>query len=201
MLTFLICAVALNEHLDALSLQIPSPSEVITSASTLAQVFGGEHALIHIGQPGGAPAVIFNPILAALQQKLDHLEQIQVSVSDINHAAQYIRSVVKFHGSEEEFQNNIKESVTNAIGSTGIWERCITLKPGSKAKGTKFILNASWFHDMLPILILELKNLSGVGGDALFQAVLGYSKIVLRDEVHRSMSHLCCFKPCAYLCL
>jgi hypothetical protein len=39
----------------------------------LADLLGGDQPPVHLGRPGGAPAVIFNPALASLQQRLDHL--------------------------------------------------------------------------------------------------------------------------------
>lgn len=80
MLAFLIYAIALNERLNKLS-PGPSPSDIVSSPDKLADVFGGETHDIYLDRRGGAPAMIFNPVLATLQQRLDHLEQVEVSFS------------------------------------------------------------------------------------------------------------------------
>ena len=74
MVTFLISPPALDERLNRLS-PAPSPSDIVHSSHRLTDLLGGDKPPIHLGRPGGAPAVIFNPALAIFQQRLDHLEQ------------------------------------------------------------------------------------------------------------------------------
>ena len=56
-----------------------------------AELLGGDKPSIHLGWAGGAPAVIFSPILAMLQHHLDHLEQVLVCRWDMECAAQHIQ--------------------------------------------------------------------------------------------------------------
>jgi hypothetical protein len=182
--TFLIPALALNEGLDSLS-SLPSPSEAIKNSEKLAQVFGGKQPLIHIGRPGGAPAVIFNPVLAALQQNLGNLDQVEVSEDEASLAASYIRCAVKFHDNEKDRQDAIKDLVDGAIGGTGEWGIPVNMAPLSSIKPERI-----WWHDIFVMLALELKNSLGLGGDALSQAVVDYCKIVSRDQVISHFSHL-----------
>lgn len=184
MFTFLIPALALNEGLDSLS-SLPSPSEAIKNSEKLAQVFGGKGPLIHIGRPGGAPAVNFNPVLAALQQNLGNLDQVEVSEDEASIAASYIRCAVKFHDNEKDRQDAIKDLVDGAIGGTGEWGIPVNMAPLSSIKPERI-----WWHDVFVMLALELKNSLGLGGDALSLAVVDYCKIVSRDQVISHFSHL-----------
>ena len=54
----------------------PSPSEIVTTPARLAEIFGSDNSNIYLDQ---APATIFNRVLAAFQQRFDHLEQINVT--------------------------------------------------------------------------------------------------------------------------
>ncbi|KAG5636817.1 hypothetical protein H0H81_006764 [Sphagnurus paluster] len=174
---------ALNECLDT-HLSLPSPSEVVKDARMLDKVFGGKEPRIHVGRPGGAPAVIFHPVLAALQQNLDYLEQVEVSPAEVSRAANYLHSAAKFYEDKDQRQDVIKDLITDALGGTGKWKHTINLDSGStvRVKGEKIIPDASWWHNVFLILVLELKNSLGLYGDALFQAVVDYSKMVAGDE-------------------
>ena len=136
----------------------------------------GDEAPIHLGWSGGAPAVIFNPALAILQQRLDHLEQVQVSRQEVQRAANYLQCAVKFYKDKSRRQEKIKELVNEAIGENGEWGltlgRADNIKPDS-----------SWWYNTFLILVLELKNTLGLSGDALYQAVVDYSKIISREKV------------------
>jgi hypothetical protein len=130
--------------------------------------------------------VIFNPALAILQQRLDHLEKVPVSRSDVERAAMYLRCAVTFYEDEARRQDAIQELVDEAIGEKGEWGLVLgwadKIKPGG-----------SWWYDGFLILVLKLKNTSGLSRDALLKAVVDYSKIV-------SMSHICRFEfPCLTL--
>lgn len=178
---FLNYTIDLNEHLKKLSLH-PSPSEIIGSSEKLLEVFGGDQPNIHLGRPGGAPAVIFNPALAALQQRLDHLEQIAISGQEVDRAANYFRCAVQFFKDEKQRQGLIKDLVDRAVGKTGNWECPVDCGP-SKIKP-----DGSWWHDVFLVLVLGLKNTLGVSGDAIYQSIIDYIKIVSRDKVQYPVS-------------
>jgi hypothetical protein len=171
-------ALALDECLNGLT-HMPSPSEAVSSSSKLAEALGGDNPDIHVGRPGGAPAVIFNPVLATLQRHLDHLEEVTVSRTEVERAAKYIRCAVKFYKDEATRQDAIREAVDVAIGENGNWKPTGNVKP-----------DGSWLHDSFMMMILELKNTPGLSGDAFVQAVVDYSKIISRDEVRCCV--ICC---------
>ncbi|PPQ82774.1 hypothetical protein CVT25_009269 [Psilocybe cyanescens] len=166
---------ALHKSLDRLSLS-SLPSDVISSSHKLAEVLdpkSSDYPKIHLGRPGGAPAVIFNPALAILQQDLDDPQQVLVDRADVERAFKYIQCAVRFYKDEASRQNEIKMLVDNMIGEAGNW------KPTG---------NASW-GKILFLIFLELKNTWGLGGDATCQAVIDYSKIISRDEYKKFRLH------------
>ena len=94
----------------------PSFPRRLSHSYPLAQLLGGEKPSIHLGRPGGPPAVIFNPALAILQRRLDHLGQVSVSPSTVECASKYLLCVVAFYEDEAHRQKAIKELVDVAIG-------------------------------------------------------------------------------------
>lgn len=118
-----------------------------------------------------------------MQQSLDDLSQVEVSEDEVSLAATYILCAVKFYDREEARQDAISDLVNVAIGRTGDWGRSVNMAPLNDIKPDR-----CWWHDTFLILVLELKNSLGLSGDALFQAVVDYSKIVSRDLVRRLMS-------------
>lgn len=120
--------------------------------------------------------MIFNRALATLQQRLDHLEQVQVSRSEVERAAKYLLCAVTFYEDEAHRQKAIKELFDEAIGEKGEWDLALGWADNIKPDG-------SWWYDGFLILVLELKNTLGLSGDALLQAVVDYSKIVSREKV------------------
>jgi len=152
----------------------PSPSDLVHSSHKLVDLLGGEMPSIHLGRPGGVPVAIFNPALASLQWRLDNLEEVQVTHSEVERAAKYLRCAVAFYENEAHRQNTIKELVDEAIGEKGEWGYTLGWADNIKPNG-------SWWYDSFLLLALELKNMLGLSGDALLQAVFDYSKIVSRD--------------------
>ena len=69
---------------------------MVHSSHKPADLLGGNDPPIHLGRPGGAPAVIFNPALANLQ-RLDHLEELPVSRSEVGRAVKYLRCAITFY--------------------------------------------------------------------------------------------------------
>lgn len=120
--------------------------------------------------------MIFNPALAILQQRLDLLEQVQVSRLEVQRAANYLRYAVKFYKDESRRQEKIKELINEAIGENGEWGLTLGWADNIKPDG-------SWWYNAFLILVLELKNTLGLSGDALYQAIVDYSKIVSREKV------------------
>jgi len=135
--------------------------------------------------------VIFNPALAILQQRLDHLEQVPVSRLEVERAAKYLQCAVTFYKDETHRQDAIKKLVDEAIGEEGKWTLPLGWADGIKPDG-------SWWYDEFLTLVLELKNTLGLSGDALLQAVVDYSKIVSREKVRYPIS--VALNPVAYLC-
>jgi len=150
---------------------LPAPSDCVHSSEKTATLLGGVKPVIHIGRPGGVPAVIFNPILAKLQHDLEHLEQIIVTPQEADNAHKYIGKAVAFHDSEALRQSAIKDLVDLAIGTKGEWSRA------------NFRPDASWSHNGFVTLFLELKNTLGLAGDAVLQAAIDYAKLISYSEV------------------
>lgn len=174
-LIFLIYNLALDEHFNNLS-PGSSPSEIINSTKTMNKIFGDDKSQIHLDQ---FPAVIFNPALAALQQRLENLEQIEVTVSrqELIRAANYLRCAVDYYVDETVRELAIKQIINETMGGIAEWGKIVELDQG-------FIKpdRCEWYHDFL-IALHELKNTLGIHGDAHFQAILDYSKIVTLDKV------------------
>ena len=148
-----------------------SPSELVRSSRKLADLLGSETTPIHLGRPGEVPVVIFNPALASLQWHLNNLEDVQVFRSEVERAAKYLRCAVAFYRDEILRQNAMKELVDEAIGEKGEWGCTLSWADNIKPGG-------SWWYGIFLLLALELKNTLGLSGDALFQAVFDYSKII-----------------------
>ncbi len=127
---------------------------------------------IHLNGP---LAAIFNTVLATLQRNLENLEGIRVTRSEVDCTAKYLRSAVNFYKDEAQRQKAIMELINEAIG-TGEWKLTLDWADGIKPDGC-------WWHDLFLIQILELKNMLGLSGDALIQAIADYSKIVAREKV------------------
>ena len=121
--------------------------------------------------------MIFNPALAILQRSLTHLEELSVSRSEVERAAQYLRCAVTFYEDDEAHrQEEIRGLVDAAIGQKGEWGLALGWADNIKPDG-------SWWCDVFLILVLELKNTLGLSGDALLQAIVDYSKIISRQKV------------------
>ena len=166
--------------------------EIVHAPDKLANLLGGDEPPIHLGRPGGAPAALFNHALATLQWNLENLEEVEVSRLDVERSAKYLQSVVRFYKDEAQRQTAITELINEAIGENGEWGRVLSwadnIKPDS----------CWWYYEFL-ILVLELKSTLGLAGDALFQAVIDYSKIIPQERVRIPIA--VASNPIAYLCL
>ncbi|KAJ3508829.1 hypothetical protein NLJ89_g5539 [Agrocybe chaxingu] len=168
---------ALDERLNGLPPRY-SPSDIVKMPKIQAQILGGDKPLIHLGRPGGVPATIFNPALATLQQRLDDLEKVEVDCQEIERAAKYIQRTVEFHEDEAHLQKEIQDLLDQAIGENGSWGCILDWADNIKP-------DCAWWRQKFLILALELKNTLGLSGDALFQAVIVYSKVVSREQYKR----------------
>lgn len=176
MLIFLASALDLNKRINNLSPDL-SPSEIVTSPEKLLGIFGGYQPDVHLGRPGGAPAVIFSPALAALQQRLDRLESVDVSHQEVvGCVGPYLRYAVEFSGDEQEQEREetIRHLIDMAVGQPGRWRY-----PAGR-----------WWHKEFLMLIVERENTSSPDGDALNRAIIGYRKIVSGDKVPCTLSVL-----------
>ena len=102
-----IYALALNEHLNYLS-PGPSPSDVIKSPQRLKEVFGKDKCQNYIDQ---VPAMIFNPALVVLQQRLENLEQVEVTRPDVERVANYLCCAVDYYDNETASERAIKRII------------------------------------------------------------------------------------------
>ncbi|TFK27544.1 hypothetical protein FA15DRAFT_722891, partial [Coprinopsis marcescibilis] len=137
----------------------PSPSEVVKSAEKVATFLQSCPACVD-----RIPVAMFSPPLANLQRNLDNLETLVPSRPDIKRAAAFLADAVQLYMTEEESQQHTKMLIERLDWAGNI-------KPG-----------AIWWHKGFALLILELKNMLGNGGDAILQAIVDYSKIFMGER-------------------
>ena len=166
------CAVALDQSLDRLNPN-SSPSDIVHFPDKVAELLDDDKSLIRLS---GAPAALFNPALAILQKNLENLEQVGISPSDVDHANQYIRYATKFYKDEAQCQKAIMELIEEAIGEKGEWGSTLVWADRIRPDGC-------WWYGLFLAQVLELKNMLGLSGDALLQAIIDYSKIIGRERV------------------
>ena len=172
--SFLCLRLDLGERLDALR-PSSSPSDIIVHPPKIRELLEGIRAHIHLGRPGAAPAAIFNPALVTLQQRLDNLDQVQVDRKDVKYATDHLKQAVKFYD-EPIRAEAIKEMVNVAIGQDGDWGTQLSWADGIKP-------DCCWWYKEFLIMVLELKNVLGLDGNPVLQAIVDYSKIVSQEKV------------------
>jgi hypothetical protein len=115
------------------------------------EVSGRDECQIHLDQ---FPAVIFCPALAALQQRLENLDQIEVSRVEVLCAANYLNCAVTCSGyyvDETTHELVMKRMIDETVGGIGGWGK-IELDEGIIKPG-----RCDWYRDFL-IVVYELKH-------------------------------------------
>ncbi|KAF8956121.1 hypothetical protein BDZ97DRAFT_1672053 [Flammula alnicola] len=174
----------LRKHIDSLC-PAYSPSETIGSITKIRELLEGVNTRVYLGRPGGAPAAIFNPALAALQRRLDHLDQVQVTCQDVTHATDYLNLAMKIYDNETARESAIQESVDAAVGLDGGWN--VELNWADDIEP-----DCCWWHEGFLIMVLELKNVVGLDGNPLLQAIVDYGKIISQEK-YRHFQEFCNF--------
>lgn len=169
---------ALEKRMDSWN-SMPSPSDVVHHPEKMAEVLSGDDPIIHMGRPGGIPAVIFNSELARLQQTLEKLEQFEVTPNDVNLARNYIKLAVALYPNEDFRRKAIQELVDTIIGKEANWEKT------HESDNKRFRPEGSWWdiEKRCCPLMWGFKNTLGLEGDALIQAAVNYAKVIASDEV------------------
>ena len=108
----------LGKRLDSLR-PASSPSEIIGSVTKIRELLEGVAAHIYLGRPSGAPVAIFNPALATLQHRLDHLDQVKVTRQDVIHAADYFNQAIGFYSDETGRKKALKGLFDIAVDQGG----------------------------------------------------------------------------------
>ena len=165
----------LSERIDSLCPTF-SPSDTISSIPKTRELVEGVNAHVYLGRPGGAPAAIFNPALAALQRRLDHLDQIQVTRQDVTHATDYLNLAIKIYDDEAARESAVEESINTAVGRDGSWNTKLDWAGGIKP-------SCCWWNKEFIITLLELKNVVGLDGNPILQAIFDYGKIISQKKV------------------
>ena len=165
----------LGKRLDSLR-STSSPSEIIGSVTKKRELLEGVATHIYLGRPGGAPAAVFNPALATLQHRLDHLDQVKVTRQDVMHAANYLNQAIGFYSDETEREKALEGLVDVAVDQGGSWNTQLNWADGIKP-------NCCWWHKEFLIMVLELKNTVGLAGDPALQAIVDYSNIISQEKV------------------
>ncbi|KAJ2914043.1 hypothetical protein MD484_g6368, partial [Candolleomyces efflorescens] len=163
---------ALGKVMDDLS-TAPSPSEVVKNTQGVATFLNPDDGLVYVDR---VPVAMFSPPLAKLQGLFDDLEsKVEPSDTEVACAAEFLGEAIGFFYDEEERQDAIRQYVNILAGESGRWG--VRLKSVGDIKPT-----ASWWHAFrFPILLLELKNTVGVGGDAMLRAIVPRSQTLLLD--------------------
>ena len=170
----------LSERIDSLCPTF-SPSDTIASIPKIREFIEGVKAHVYLGRPGGAPASIFNPALAGLQRRLDHLDQIQVTRHDVKHATDYLNLAIKIYDDEAARESAVKESINTAVGQDGSWNTKLDWAGGIKP-------GCCWWYNEFIITLLEVKNVVGLAGNPILQAIVDYGKIISQTKVRCPLS-------------
>ena len=104
----------LGKRLDSLR-PASSPSEIIGSVTKIRELLEGVATHIYLGRPSGAPAAIFNPALATLEHRLDHLDHVKVTRQDVMHAADYLNQAIGFYSDETGREKALKGLLDVAV--------------------------------------------------------------------------------------
>jgi len=165
----------LRKRLDSLR-PASSPLEIIGNVTKIHELLEGVAARIYLGRPSGAPAAIFNPALATLQHRLDHLDQVKVTRQDVMHAADYLNQAIRFYSDETDREKALKGLLDIAVGQGGSWNTQLNWADSIKP-------DCCWWHKEFLIMVLELKNTVGLAGNPVLQAIVDYSKIISQEKV------------------
>ena len=123
------------------------------------------------------PVAIFSAPLARLKQRLDNLDGVEVLPNNVAYAAKYLATASKTFRSEEQRRVVIEDTITKQLGpSGGEWD-----KPLEWAQNIR--PDASWWRNDFAVILLVLKNTVGLGGEAVIQALVDFSKIVASNRV------------------
>ncbi|KAG5649917.1 hypothetical protein H0H81_001495 [Sphagnurus paluster] len=148
-----------------------SPSETAGSPAKIREVIEGNKSRVYVGRPGGAPAAIFNPALAALQLRLENLDQVKVDHGDVVNAAEYMDKAITAYDDESAREKAIKTCIDIAVGQSGDWNSRLDWADAIKP-------DCAWWHKLFLTIVLELKNIDGLAGNPSFQSIIDYCKII-----------------------
>ena len=170
----------LGNRLDSLR-PASSPSEIIGSVTKIRELLEGVATHIYLGRPSGAPAAIFNPALATLQHRLDHLDHVNVTRQDVMHAADYLNQAIGFYSDETGREKALQGLLDVAVDQGGSWNKQLSWADGIKP-------DCCWWHKDFLTMVLELKNTVGLAGNPVLQAIVDYSKIISQEKVRYAPS-------------
>lgn len=129
------------------------------------------------------PVAMFSLPLARFQQRLNSLDKIEVSHIDMENAVRFLGTAIDFFENEKQCLAAISGQIDFLVGQRGKWEQVLEWANGIKPNG-------GWWHKDFLTVLLELKNVVGLGGDAALQATVGYSKIISQERVRRQAAFL-----------
>ena len=132
----------------------------------------GDDSLVYLNR---VPAQLFSPPLARLQKYIENLENMDVSLATMNHASRLLASFVRFHEDQDAREDHILDDI-NTLLNGSMWQKPLAGAPELRP-------SASWFFQSYAIGLLELKNTLGIGGDAMYQVLADYVKLIAAEEV------------------
>ena len=115
---FAVLRLDLGKRLDSFR-PASSPLEITGSDIKIRLLLQGVATHIYLGRPSGAPASIFNPALATLQHRLDHLDYVKVTHQDVMHAADYLNQAIGFYYNETGREKAFKQLRDIAVDQGG----------------------------------------------------------------------------------
>ena len=159
---------------------IPSLSDGIKTAGGVEKALDIKNGIIHDGRPEnnyGPPPALFHPALAKLDHHLRHLDDdLQELVPEpafLRHTHEFIAFSTRVYASEADRAEALHPVLGNIFG---LYK---TEKPFPGAK-----VDMLWEDDHANVIVItEIQNECGIGGDASLQTALAYAKIVTDTEV------------------
>ena len=145
------------------------------------ELLEGVSTRIYLGRPSGVPAAIFNPALAILQHRLDHLDHVNATRQDVMHAADYLNHAIGFYSDETSREKALQGLLDVAVDQGGSWNKQLSWADGIKP-------DCCWWHKEFLTTVLELKNTVGLAGNPVLQAIVDYSKIISQEKVRYAPS-------------
>ena len=169
----------------------PSPPDGIKDVHGIRAALCGDQAVVHGGRPAsnyGPPPALFHSALAKFDNHLHHLDGKLDELapdSDLLHSTHLlIQQCLDVYDSDNDRAQALDETLS-AVLRANIFKR-------RQRQHSDSTVGWVWEDDdWHAVVVLELKNESGIGGSAFLRAALMYARVVSDREVcHLALSRL-----------